>query len=330
MYLSWFQFPDIEEEYDFMMAQKRNCYDSYYPFLVLSKHSLTRLDFGTITILYGGNGSGKSTALNVMAEKLNLERDTLYNRSGFFEDYTERCSFGAGGASAGICEEDARDGENSPHAAGTFGGKTGRKAVSRAQGTKTLNMPSGSRIITSDDVFDFMLNLRSLNNGIDRKRDELFEDYLDSKYAHFQMRSLEDYDQLKKVNMARSNTQSKYVRKNLMDNVREHSNGESAFRYFTEKITENSLYLLDEPENSLSPERQQELAQFLEDSARFYHCQFVIATHSPFLLSLWGAKIYDMDEERVSIKHWSELANVRAYYDFFKKHEKEFEARPED
>ena len=71
-------------------------------------------------------------------------------------------------------------------------------------------------MITSDDVFDFMLNLRSLNDGIDRRREELFEDYLDAKYAHFQMRSLKDYEALKKVNMARSHTQSRFVRENLM------------------------------------------------------------------------------------------------------------------
>ncbi len=109
-----------------------------------------------------------------------------------------------------------------------------------------------------------------------------------------------------------------------MDNVREHSNGESAFIYFQEKIKENALYLLDEPENSLSPERQQELMKFIEESVRFFGCQFVIATHSPFLLSMKNAKIYDMDEETVDIKDWTELPNVRAYYDFFKKHEKEF------
>lgn len=302
MYLSYFQFPDIETEYDFTMAQKRTCYDTCYPFLVLSKHNLTRLDFSTITVLYGGNGSGKTTALNIIAEKLELERDTLYNRSCFFEDYTRLCSYST--APAGAAEAPKR--------------KSGR--------TKAMRMPQGSRIITSDDVFDFMLNLRSINNGIDRKREELLEDYMDAKYADFQMRSLDDYEQLKKVNLARSNTQSKYIRKNLMDNVREHSNGESAFLYFTDKIKENALYLLDEPENSLSPEKQQELAQFLEDSARFYGCQFIIATHSPFLLSLWGARVYDMDSEEAGIKRWSELANVRAYYEFFKKHEKEFEA----
>ncbi len=283
VYLSTFKFPHVELEYDFIMGQKRTCYDTYYPFQVLSKHNLLRLDFEPVTILYGGNGSGKTTALNVIAEKTGLLRDTLYNRSNFFEDYTKMCSY----------EEE-------------------------------LKIPEGSRIITSDDVFDFMLDLRSINDGISRKRDELLEEYLDIKYSNFRVKSLEDFDHLKKVVSSRRNTQSGYIRKNIKDNVREHSNGESAFLYFADKIRENCLYLLDEPENSLSPEKQQELLKFLEDSARFFGCQFVIATHSPFLLSMKGAKIYDMDEETVDVKRWSELKNVRAYYEFFKKHEREF------
>ncbi|MDE7424456.1 MAG: AAA family ATPase [Lachnospiraceae bacterium] len=284
IYLSQFQFPDIEEEYTFTMKQKRTCYDTYYPFQVISKHSLTKMGFEPITILYGGNGSGKTTVLNVIAEKLRLERDTLYNRSNFFEDYIKMCEY-----------------------------------------KEKKQIPEISRIITSDDVFDFMLNLRSINEGIDRKREELFEEYLEAKYSDFQMKSLEDYEELKKVNRTRSDTQSKYVRKNLMNNIREHSNGESAFIYFIDKIKDGGLYLLDEPENSLSPEKQQELLKFLEDSARFFGCQFVIATHSPFLLSMTGAKIYDMDEEVAEVKSWTELSNIRKYYEFFKKHEKEFE-----
>lgn len=284
IYLSDFHFPDRELEYDITMGQKRTCYDTVYPFLILSEHGLKRLEFEPITILYGGNGCGKTTAMNVIAQKLELTRDTLYNCSNFFEDYLKVCHY-----------------------------------------YTSADIPKGSRIITSDDVFDFMLNLRSMNNGINQKREELLADYLDLKYTPFQIKSLEDYEKLKKVNMAKSNSQSNYIRKNVMDNIREHSNGESAFLYFTEKIQENGLYLLDEPENSLSPERQQELLQFIEDSARFFGCQFIIATHSPFLLSMRGAKIYDMDEEYVDVKHWSELHNVRIYYDFFKKHEHEFE-----
>ena len=65
--------------------------------------------------------------------------------------------------------------------------------------------------------------------------------------------------------------------------------------------------------------------RFLEDSVRFYGCQFVISTHSPFLLAMRGAKIYDLDENPVDVKRWTRLENVRAYYDFFKKHEREFQ-----
>ena len=283
IYLSQFEFPHIETEYAFLHEVKHTCYDTVYPFQVLSRHQMREIEFAPVTIFYGGNGSGKTTALNVIAEKLHLQRDTLYNRSNFFEDYTKLCRF-----------------------------------------TTAQQIPNHSRMITSDDVFDFILNLRSLNEGIDHKREDLFDEYLDAKYSHFQMRSLDDYEQLRKVNTARSKSQSKYVRENVMNNVRTHSNGESAFLYFTEKIQERGLYLLDEPENSLSPEKQQELLQFLEDSVRFFGCQFVIATHSPFLLSMREAKIYDLDEEIVDVKRWTELKNVRSYYEFFKKHEDEF------
>ena len=61
--------------------------------------------------------------------------------------------------------------------------------------------------------------------------------------------------------------------------------------FFTQSIRENALYLLDEPENSLSAAMQLKLKGFLEDSARFFGCQLVLATHlSPFLLSMEGGE----------------------------------------
>ncbi len=283
VYLKSFTFPNADKEFDFILGIKRTCYDSYYPFKILSGHDLNRLDFDTVTILYGGNGSGKSTALNVIAEKTGVNRDSIYNKSNFFPDYVKLCALNI--------EED---------------------------------ISKNSRIITSDDVFDYMLNIRNMNEGIDIKRERLFDEYLETKYSQFQMKSMADYEQLKRVNKSRSKTQSRFVRSELMDNIREYSNGESAFIYFTEKIGENGLYLLDEPENSLSPKRQLELVSFLEESARFFGCQFIISTHSPFLLSMRGAKIYNLDNNPVSVERWTDLENVRTYYDFFKTRDKEF------
>lgn len=282
-YLDYITFPDADLEFDFLQKVKRTCYDSFYPFGVLSKKRFERIDFEPVTILYGGNGSGKTTVLNVIAETLKLKREAVYNRSSFFEKYVKMCRF---------------------------------KEIG--------DLPNDSQIITSDDVFDYMLNIRTMNEGIDLKREELFDDYLETKYSRFQLKSLDDYEQLKKVNNTRRKTQSKYIRNNLMDNVRERSNGESALFYFTERIKENALYLLDEPENSLSATNQLELVTFLENAARFFGCQLVISTHSPFLLSMRGAKIYDMDEDPVTLKKWTQVETVRIYYEFFEQHKNEF------
>ncbi len=286
IYLEYFQFPDDGTEFDFLMQEKRTCYDSYYPFKVLSRKEFQRVDFEPITILYGGNGSGKTTALNIIAEKLKILRESPFNKSNFFDDYLNLCEIS-------IIED----------------------------------VPGASRIITSDDVFDYMLSIRMINEEIDNKREEIFQDYLDTKYSDFKMTSLEDYEELKKVNQTRRRTQSKYVRHKLMDNIRELSNGESAFLYFTEKISENNLYLLDEPENSLSPENQLKLVKYIGEAARYFDCQFIISTHSPFLLAIERAKIYDLDESPVTVRPWHELENIRIYYDFFQKHKDKFEKK---
>ena len=64
--------------------------------------------------------------------------------------------------------------------------------------------------------------------------------------------------------------------------------------------------------------------KFIEESTRFYNCQFIISTHSPFLLGLKFAKIYNLDSIPVVTQKWNELPNVLTYYNFFKENEKEF------
>ena len=185
-------------------------------------------------------------------------------------------------------------------------------------------IPMKSQILTSDDVTDYLLDMRYLNKGIDTQRENLFSDYFKKKYRHIQFNSMEDYDELKDTINARKKSQSQYVREKLMRNVDMQSNGETAMKYYVERITDNALYLIDEPENSLSASRQKDLTEFLVESARFFGCQFVIATHSPFFLAMKGARIYNLDEYPAKVCKWTELENVRTYFDFFKEHESEF------
>lgn len=84
VYLSEFYFPSKDIEEMFLYHIRENCYTTFYPFGILTQHSLNTLELEDITVLYGGNGCGKTTVLNVIAETLNLERSTLYNRSNFF------------------------------------------------------------------------------------------------------------------------------------------------------------------------------------------------------------------------------------------------------
>ncbi len=284
-YLKQFSLPSGDAEGGFFMNLKSTYHESTYPFALFPQKGLEKIHFSPITVFCGGNGCGKTSVLNVIAEYLRLRRGTLFNKSSFFSHYVDYC-----------------------HA-------------------KVNESYDQGEIITSDDVFDYVLNLRSINEGADRNRNNIARDYLElNSNKQYRLQSLDDYEMLREKNAARRHTLSSFVRGRAVSGVRECSNGETAFRYFIEKFQDKGLYLLDEPENSLSPRRQIELVQLIEDSVRYFNCQFIIASHSPFFLALHDARIYDFDADPVSTKTWTELETVRAYYDFFRAHAEELES----
>jgi predicted ATPase len=291
IYLQSFTFPSEDEEAGFFYGNpkaKKTCYDSKYPFGLFRYREFSEFFFDDITVFYGNNGSGKSTILNVIAEKLGLNRSTPFNKTDFFGDYVDLCDY-----------------------------------------TLERPVPTGGEIITSDGVFERVLDIRRLNDGIDEQRERLIQEYIAERTNEDPnlLRGIDDYDRRKKVGEMRNRhkTQSSFLRKNLMRNIQERSNGESALAYFVDSIQSDTLYLLDEPENSLSASNQLKLKYFIEDCMKNYGCQFIISTHSPFLLSLEYATVYDIDCAPPETKSWTELESVRAYFDFFKENEHKFD-----
>lgn len=287
IYLKSFDFVGRNGEQHFFQYQKMTCYNNFYPYGILK--DFKRIEFEPITIIYGGNGSGKSTILNIIAEKLKLQRSIKYNRSSFMDDYVSKCDF-----------------------------ELGEKALVK-------------KILTSDDVFKNLFSLREKNEFIDNHRENEFDRRIrlrnsgnlkdiigDEDY-------LSNYDKLKEINDAWSNTASAFVKNRVEQNLVGKSNGETALEFFANEIADPGLYLLDEPENSLSAIYQIQLTKYLAESARFFGAQLVIATHSPFILSIPNAKIYNLDTEPITVtRDWTTLDNMKAYFDFFSQYADKF------
>lgn len=300
IYLESFTLPDWQTEENLLERKGAEnggmlpYIDNPYPCGLFGPKELTELYFRPITVLYGGNGSGKSTLLNLIAEKLQLKRMAPYNTGEMFEMYVQNCDY------ALACDDEG----------------------------DRLHIPNGSRIITSDDVFDYMLAVRANNNEISENKKDAREDWAHLKYGDtVKLRSMDDYDALRTQVLARRKSVSRrqFIRRTAGEEVKLNSNGETALKYFQQKLMDDTLYCLDEPENSMSPRMQLELAAMLEEQARYFGCQLIIATHSPFLLAMRGARIYDLDARPAEPRNWWELENTRIYFEFFEKHRGLFE-----
>ena len=282
--------PGEEAEYRVIQCEKRTCFTTFYPFKIFPQKDLNKIEFSPVTMLYGGNGSGKSTLLNVLAHKVRAVRYSDFNDAPLFDCYVDMCD------------------------------------------VEYARVPRASYVLTSDDVFDYVLGARTVNETIDEKRNQLFERYAAIKRGAADdpsvgwLKGLDDYERWSETReiLSPKRSQSSYVKKRVVRDVDLFSNGETAMNYFVNRIEDDALYFLDEPENSLSVERQLELAEYIEATARVTKSQFIIATHSPILLSMKEATVYNLDDCPASVCDWTELPNVRRYFDFFMERRDEF------
>ena len=251
---------------------------SGYPYHIFLQKELYNIEFDTITILYGNNGSGKSTLLNIITETINKRKNIIERKNNLVKsEYFDMY-------------------------------------ISNCKYYEENKIPIGSKFICSEDIFQNIFSKRLENQKKNEERDKMEKQYNQYKYNPI------DYSSLEALSLSvetRSKTQNKFIKSRVEENIREFSNGQTSLDFFDKELKEGGLYLLDEPENSLSPRFQLELIQLISELSRFFKCQFIIATHSPFILSIPEAKIYDLDEVPVNTKRWYELDNMKIYYNFF-------------
>lgn len=262
----------------FKLCAERLQNPNIYPYNVFAKKDEKCLLFDKITTLYGNNACGKSTLLNIIANKLGIrgrEQVMAYGREPYFNMFVESCSYGLG--------------ENE-------------------KGQVLHIVPGNSKYIKSEDI---MYEIKKI-----QQEAILREGYV---YEHARKGYTKE-----KLEMIKGSQKMEEQIQRIKFGQEKYSNGETSMQLFDDWLQADALYLLDEPEVSLSPQNQVLLAEKINFGARFLNNQYIISTHSPFMLGTLNAKIYNMDTKDLEVCRWSELENVRYFYEFFKIHKEEF------
>ena len=102
------------------------------------------------------------------------------------------------------------------------------------------------------------------------------------------------------------------------------SHGETFFTVIDLKFRRNGLFLLDEPEAALSPQRQLAFLVLIHDVLREYKdAQFIISTHSPILLGYPNAQIVSFDDAPLREITYEEAGSMQVVKQFVN-HREEF------
>jgi predicted ATPase len=94
------------------------------------------------------------------------------------------------------------------------------------------------------------------------------------------------------------------------------SHGQSLMSYFSSRYSIKGIYFLDEPETALSPKSQLQLLKILEKAGKSQKAQFIIATHSPILMSCSGARIISFDFKSLKEIEYEDTDHYKVYRDF--------------
>lgn len=94
------------------------------------------------------------------------------------------------------------------------------------------------------------------------------------------------------------------------------SHGEGFLRFFEERMSRQGIYFMDEPESALSPKRQLDLLRILHGIQTRARSQVIMATHSPILMALPGAKLYEITRHGLFETRYRDTSHFKLYQSF--------------
>ncbi len=94
------------------------------------------------------------------------------------------------------------------------------------------------------------------------------------------------------------------------------SHGEGFIRVFEERMAGQGIYFMDEPESALSPHRQLQLLRSLDRVQRSATSQVIMATHSPILMAVPGARLLEIDRHGFHDVALHETRHYKLYAEF--------------
>ncbi|WP_052071820.1 AAA family ATPase [Sphingopyxis sp. MWB1] len=94
------------------------------------------------------------------------------------------------------------------------------------------------------------------------------------------------------------------------------SHGEGFLGFFEERADRQGIYIFDEPESALSPSRQFEYLKLLRRIQRTNNSQVIMATHSPILMALPDADLWQITPHMIAPTTLEETAHYRLYREF--------------
>jgi predicted ATPase len=101
------------------------------------------------------------------------------------------------------------------------------------------------------------------------------------------------------------------MKKTYGENMQAFSHGEAYLTILQTRIQDKGIYLLDEPEAALSPLRQLSLIAYILEVVKNKNTQFIIATHSPILMGIPNANIYEIQEDHMRQVEYKETDHYR-------------------